>query len=1285
MGRLDMAGIDDISRHLETCSVCSEKLGTLQVRDSLLDAVQTPARGDDQTDPALSQLISRLQSYAQAVNSEAENISLSDRLACLRPAESPDEIGRLGRYRVLQVVGIGGMGTVFLAEDTQVEESSRPRKVALKVMRPGLSSGSKGRKRFLREVQALVSQDHRAILPVLDVGEDNGSPFFTMPLLRGESLDARLRREKVLPIAETIFIAHEIASGLAAAHERGVIHRDVKPGNVFLCRDDDQSRPAAPRPENPESSNPSQEDAPSDVGETIAFRSRSDRSTAGSVKLMDFGLARSVEQTSWQTQAGTVLGTPHYMAPEQIEGRDLDARADLFSLGCVLFRMTTGLLPFTGPSHMSVFVSVTRDTPPNVRHLNPAVPPALAELIEQLLEKQPDRRPRSAAEVAERLNVIGNGSLDVSMLDSTTPILSSDSGDGSTTVIIRAKPRYETAFRRTVHVGLALAAAILLGTLIFFQTRQGKLEIDLAGSAGSEIQIEILQAGTVHLLNAISGWSIDVAPGRWDARLSGNSDHFQLEQDSVRVTRGKTSRLRVIRRRTNEVSTAAQANVPVPDREQSQSRNDTVKWLPGPTENVRFGLIPRPVLISGIKSWQLETHHLRGVSNGVQWSPDGTLLAFQNGCQLRVYKPDESGLKLFRIFSESVPGPVNCFTWSPDSQWLAMNAGYRLQNPPTRLWDVRDGQPGKLIESESVADEKRLAWSPDGKWLAIGCRGVRAFSVEEDVPPRLLGSHSVPGVDSITWSPDSAAIVSGSYDKIARIWNLDGTPGLILGGHQHAVRSISWSPDGKWIATGDYGSVRIWNRSGELIRQLSGPSSFVMNLAWSPNSRGLVACADNVCFWENVSEASMTTLIPVMPNLPNLGSWRPGTDELVLSTKHTSTVWFHNVGNKITQIGMTPHRAVTSASLSPDGTRLAFGTTDGQVRAHGPNGEWQVVTEHRRVGGTPLLPLFEQAQFANGVKLGWSASGRFVGSTFYGSFDSYVRLWKAEDNEPGKRLFLPTTNVSWSPGEDQLVFSHEGLQKFDLQTELSTKFLDVNDLASWSLSPDGTQAAIIRAADLKTIEILSVAGGATVGRMKVSGGAHVNGIRCWSPDGQYLLSGLTQLSLWRVRDQRRVWTVDLSHMAGDELGRIQTGPLCSVSPDGSRILVNSGLLDAETGQYIHSFPVTVFGVSWFPDGQRFLAVGDGVVLIGDAETLQTLETIIPIGKQHTLSFDAAGNLTQGDPALLEQEFVCLIERDDGTCDIIRPSELLKLAGLSAWPTTDSLLKRRRQEAAADAR
>ena len=378
MGRLDMAGIEEVCEHLEVCSQCAKTLNGLQVSDTLLDALNHRSGGQPSAEPVLRELLSRVQALGVTPDSEADDVPLAARLACLRPRETADELGRLGPYRILQVIGVGGMGTVFLAE--HLEHQGR---VALKVMRPGLSDSASGRKRFLREIQALISQNHPAIVPVLDVGEDNDVPYFAMPLLRGETLEARLKRDGQLPVTESIHIAREIASGLAAAHEQGLIHRDIKPTNVFLCR---ESEPEAVT-----------HGSPTDSRQPAA---------AVRVMLMDFGLARMEGQSSWQTQAGTVLGTPHYIAPEQIDGAEVDGRADLFSLGCVLFRMCTATLPFIGQNPMSVLVAVTHDVPPSVTELNPQVPLALAELIGCLLSKDRELRPQTAGEVREQLEAI---------------------------------------------------------------------------------------------------------------------------------------------------------------------------------------------------------------------------------------------------------------------------------------------------------------------------------------------------------------------------------------------------------------------------------------------------------------------------------------------------------------------------------------------------------------------------------------------------------------------------------------------------------------------------------------------------------------------------------------------------------------------------------------------------------------------------------------------------------------------------------------------------------------
>jgi serine/threonine protein kinase len=270
---------------------------------------------------------------------------------------------RLGPFELRAVLGAGGMGVVYRAF-----EEALARDVAVKVMRPEYASRPEARQRFLREARAAAAVHHDHVVPIHQVGEDDGVPYIAMPLLAGESLEKRLGRGRALPISEVVRIGMEAAEGLAAAHDKGLVHRDVKPANIWL-------------------------EVPS-----------------GRLKLLDFGLARAAEgaaggavRLETLTQEGAICGTPGYMSPEQINSQAIDCRTDLFSLGCVLFRALTGRRAFGGDSPMSVLVATLEREPPAARSLNPEVPEWLSALVARLLAKRPDERPGSARQVAEAL------------------------------------------------------------------------------------------------------------------------------------------------------------------------------------------------------------------------------------------------------------------------------------------------------------------------------------------------------------------------------------------------------------------------------------------------------------------------------------------------------------------------------------------------------------------------------------------------------------------------------------------------------------------------------------------------------------------------------------------------------------------------------------------------------------------------------------------------------------------------------------------------------------------
>ena len=279
---------------------------------------------------------------------------------------------RLGPYEILSPLGAGGMGEVYRARDTRLE-----RMVAVKVLPRRLSSSPESRQRFEREAKTISQLSHPHICALYDVGREGETEYLVMELLEGETLSDRLAKG-TLPLEQTLRYGMEIASALEKAHRQGIVHRDLKPGNVML--------------------------------------------TKSGVKLLDFGLAKgmappnspasltSLPTQQGLTQEGTILGTFQYMAPEQLEGKESDARTDIWAFGCVLYEMATGRKAFSGTSQASLISSIMSGEPASISTLQPLSPSALDRVVKSCLAKDPEDRWQNAGDVGKELRWISEGS-----------------------------------------------------------------------------------------------------------------------------------------------------------------------------------------------------------------------------------------------------------------------------------------------------------------------------------------------------------------------------------------------------------------------------------------------------------------------------------------------------------------------------------------------------------------------------------------------------------------------------------------------------------------------------------------------------------------------------------------------------------------------------------------------------------------------------------------------------------------------------------------------------------
>ena len=739
------------------------------------------------------------------------------------------------RYTIERELGAGGMATVYLAQDLKHD-----RRVAVKVLRPELAAVI-GAARFLAEIKTTANLQHPHILALFDSGEVAGTVFYVMPFVEGESLRDRLSREKQLPVADALRIAGEVAGALDYAHRHGVIHRDIKPENILLHD--------------------------------------------GQALVADFGIALAVSRSDGgtrMTETGMSLGTPHYMSPEQAMGeRDIDARADIYALGCVLYEMLTGEPPFSGPTAQAIIAKVMSSEPQPISTLRKTVPPYVEDAVDLALQKLPADRFGTAAAFAEALVNPG----------STAGLRASSGrrGNGAWPASPRARMAALTLAVAMVAVALLLGKAwgrrIASPSSVYTAQRLGGPPIAMtprlspdgktiafAGMVGNQSQIGVLNlaSGDWRILthDTTQGvaespvWSPDgarilydrladtprgiyavSATGEGDERLifPGACSPAPLSDGSVLALRLNADRLPQMYRyypQSGRVDT-----LPAVSGAQCNAQASLIDVLPGEREAVFIAGPPTIQSSDTVSAIDLTTHKVRPLLPGISGyvsnsslrrSPDGrsVIVAFLDGDVYRVVSVPTSGT-----------GPITPLFNSTSWIWGidVGSDGSIYADQALRPVDVIEYDPatGRSRQRPLPGSSRKVLPLSDGRFLtSVRSGGTTRVVVEgwDSDPVEFLASGEPSDFPIATLGPDRVMMRTTGPAGVA-LTIAYTTNGRIAGripGFDHDV--VAGSPDGKTIYYADSGAIWAMPSAGGAARRLHDGDA----VAPSPDGRYLV-------------------------------------------------------------------------------------------------------------------------------------------------------------------------------------------------------------------------------------------------------------------------------------------------------------------------------------------------------------------------------------------------------------------------------------------------------------
>jgi serine/threonine protein kinase/Tol biopolymer transport system component len=657
----------------------------------------------------------------------------------------------LGHYRIVELLGKGGMGEVYLADDIRLQ-----RRVALKILARELASDPDRRERFEREARAAAALNHPNIVTIHSVEEADGIPFLTLELIDGQTL-ADLIPDGGLPLDRVLTLAIPLADAVGAAHQRGITHRDLKPANVMLTSD-------------------------------------------GRVKVLDFGLAKLKEDarlaveagqpTGMLTGDGRIVGTVAYMSPEQAEGKPVDQRSDVFSLGVILYEMATGGRPFTGDTQMSILSSIMKDSPKPVTDARRGLPRDFSRLVMRCLAKDVEDRYQSAKDVRNDLRALKND------LTSGEVVPISASGDAPTMAPIRSVSRNFLIGAVAAVLVVSVAAALVL------RSRSAAAPASPASRPFDSINLTRLTTTGTAGLASISG------DGRYVAHVSARGGQQSLWLRQIATTSNV------------EIVPAAEVRYVGVTFSPDGNHICYTTYQRG----TNLGNLYQIAVLGGGARLIVED-----IDTAVSFSPDGSQLAFLRGypddgmSAVIVANADGSNQRKLATRKRPMQFPLLGLAWSPDGRTIVATGANdgRLRGEVVAV-DVATGAE-RLLPTPDWRQVSRVAWLPDGSGLLVNAQesagesSSQVFLVNYPSGDVRRLTSDLSSYSGLSVAPDGQSFACIRNELRATIWTQPvGDPAKAAAvstdaGTDDGIHGMAWTPDGRVVFTTEAsGNPDVW-------------------------------------------------------------------------------------------------------------------------------------------------------------------------------------------------------------------------------------------------------------------------------------------------------------------------------------------------------------------------------------------------------------------------------------------------------------------------------------------